>query len=257
MKIFALFASFTIPLFCYAGWVPPKKPNPERIFAEAKADTKAGRHGDALAKHVWFHENALKYGSSLRGVRLSLALSAWADLGSAYPPAMEKLREIRDDTSERVKAGKFPRDAFQDLLAIDRQLGEETKTIELFSTLDANGTAVATEIFDLAQPMLVRAKEYKLCAKYLDPDASLTRATELFRMHGKIANKPKSDSRVKSFGEQRFTNDVSTLVALLAVNKRKEEAARLAQKAKAEWNQPDFHSAIDQALMGEVPQPWP
>ncbi|MEI9962222.1 MAG: hypothetical protein WDM76_14140 [Limisphaerales bacterium] len=43
------------------GWRPPQNPDPNKILKEAESDTAAGRYTDALAKHVWYHENALKY----------------------------------------------------------------------------------------------------------------------------------------------------------------------------------------------------
>ncbi len=70
-----------------AGWAPPENPDPQDILAQAKQDTASGRYEDALAKHLWFHENALEYRSSLYGVRLSFALGDWTKLSHVYPLA--------------------------------------------------------------------------------------------------------------------------------------------------------------------------
>ena len=71
-------------------WTPPSNPNPDKILREAQDDARAGRYPDALAKHVWFHENALTYAPAMYGVRLSFALSYWVNLGNLYPPARTK-----------------------------------------------------------------------------------------------------------------------------------------------------------------------
>ncbi len=36
-----------------------------------------------------------------------------------------------------------------------------------------------------------------------------------------------------------------------------EEAAETARLARAEWDDPAFGAALDTALKGEVPEPWP
>jgi hypothetical protein len=82
----------------FAEWAPPANPDPHKILDEAQDDARAGRYADALAKHVWFHENALKYEPSLAGVRLSFALGYWVAFGNSYPPALQKLKSIRDET---------------------------------------------------------------------------------------------------------------------------------------------------------------
>jgi hypothetical protein len=59
------------------------------------------------------------------------------------------------------------------------------------------------------------------------------------------------------YAEKSFTNEVATLLALLVVNGRAEEAEAIAQKARLEWDNPAFHAAIDTALTGTVPEPYP
>jgi len=60
MKITFALLAFLMNLPLLAAWTPPENPNPQQILSEAQSDAKAGRYEDALAKHVWFHENALK-----------------------------------------------------------------------------------------------------------------------------------------------------------------------------------------------------
>src|SRR5687767_1724267 len=85
-----------------ADWNPGTNPDPRRILYEAREDAAAGRYEDVLAKHVWFHGNALKYTPGLDGVRLSFALADWNRLGAAYPPALGKLRRMRDDLRDDI-----------------------------------------------------------------------------------------------------------------------------------------------------------
>ena len=77
-------------------WIPAQNPDVDAIRAEAQQDRRAGRYEIALKKHIWYHENALKLGIGQGGVRLSFALSNWPALGEVYPPALGKMRQIRD-----------------------------------------------------------------------------------------------------------------------------------------------------------------
>jgi hypothetical protein len=257
MKAPCILAIILMPLFGFAQWTPPDNPDPVTILREAQADASAGRFDVALAKHVWFHENALKYQRGLYGVRLSFALSYWYELAEAYPPALAKLKEFRDDATTKVMVGKEIREAFHDLVAINRTLGEEVHTKEVFVGLDADNPAAAKEVFELAQPALIRAKEYTLCGRYLDAEESFGRIVERFRMHQELAERQQFGDRLRRFAEKEFTNRCATLVALLVVNKQEKEAKDLAVKAKAEWEDAAFRAEIDKALEGHVPDPWP
>jgi hypothetical protein len=95
------------------------------------------RYEDALAEVVWFHENALRFDESYYGVRLSFALRDWMQLGKDYPPALEKLRAIRDEKEGELRAGERKRDTFHDVEAINRHLNEVGRTATLFKELAA------------------------------------------------------------------------------------------------------------------------
>jgi len=239
------------------GWKPPENPDPRGILREAQADARAHRYEDALAKHVWFHRNALKYRRSLSGVRLSFALSYWHKLGKAYPPALAKLKEIRDEAAKKVTNGEHVRESFRDLRAINKKVGEESHTKDIFVLLDAQNADTAKEVFSFAQPALINAKEYKLCGKYIDPKLSFPRMLENFRRGKQLAENPRFGARHLEFANKKFTNDTVTLVALLTVNGRKAEAEEIAGDAKKEWKNTSFHAEIDKALQGDVPKPWP
>ena len=238
-------------------WKPPKNPDPQKILSEARADARAERYEDALAKHVWFHRNALKHEQALYGVRLSFALGYWHELGKAYPPALVKLKEIRDEATKNVTNGKHVRESFHDLAAINRTVGEESRTKEIFVLLDAQNADAAKEVFGLAQSALINSKDYKLCGKYIDPIRSFPRIIESFRENKRLAKDPRFGVEHLGFANKKFTNDAATLIALLAVNGRKAEAEEIAGDAKKEWNNASFHAEIDKALQGKIPKPWP
>jgi len=239
-----------------ADWTPPSNPNPEKILDEAEADTAAGRYSDALAKHLWFHQNALKYAPAMYGVRLSFALSSWGTLACLYPPALDQLKAVRDEAAEVVRNGGDSRHAFHDFASINRELSEEAQTKDLFLWLDTNNPTVAGQVYDIAQPALVDQKQYLVCGKYIDPQRSFARLRRLYRIDREMARDPHLKD-MKSFGEQSFAYQAATLVALLVLNDRKLEAERIAAQAQSVSHNRRLSKQLTAALGGTCPKRWP
>ena len=243
-----------------AEWTPPEKPDPQAILQEAGDDKRAKRYEDALAKQVWFHEHALEHRSSLTGVRLSFALSYWVELGDAYPPALEKLESIRDEARTQFLDSKLRHASqlFSDFAAMNRVLEEESLTTDLFLALAKEASPKAELVFEVALPALLKSKEYKLCGQYLEPEKTFKQSLGIFHFHEKMAQDPKyANHNPNEFGHKKFTSDMAILTALLVINDRKPEALAIVEKAKKEWSNDAFHTALAKALTGEVPQPWP
>jgi hypothetical protein len=243
-------------------WVPPKNPQPQAILQAAKADKNAKRFEDALAKQVWIHEHSLDVDPAMTGVRLSFALSNWLELGEAYPPALAKMKLIRDTTEARIRDLETVRvrfEDFHDFVALNRTLRNEEKTARLFEWIELEREEDAKSLFQIATPALIKAKMYATCAKYMDPKESLTKANERFEQ---------SMSMVKRFGkmfeehtQNDYVNSIATLVAIMAINERKTEAAEIAEKAKQFIQDPSLSERLsdelESALEGVVPAPWP
>jgi hypothetical protein len=240
-----------------ATWSPGNSPDPQAILTEAEDDTAAGRYAIALAKHVWFYENALKYAPAMYGVRLSFALSSWRTLADSYPPALEKLKSERNVAADNVRAAKDARHSFHDFAAINQVLAEDMKTRELFLWLDASSAETAASVYDIAQPSLVRGKKYQVCGKYLDPNRSLEQMIRLYRGSLKMTTDPEYQQEMRNFAEKSLSNGVGTLIALLVVNGRASEANRIAHEAERVTDDPAFRKQLASALKGEVPVPWP
>lgn len=238
-------------------WTPPENPDPQVILREASADAQAKRYDVALAKHVWFHENALSLNPGMGGVRLSFALSDWERLGQEYPPAMDKLRGIRDALEEKAKQGEELSSGFHDLVANNRTLGEESRTADAFRSLDSLNPKAAKRAFHFVKPALVKDKAYELYVKYVDPKMDFLRMKQLYELNRQMAEDPKFGASIAEHGRRSFRNESATLVAILAVNDRKPEAEEIAALAKKELDDAQFHEELAKALSGTVPKPWP
>lgn len=245
-------------------WEPPKNPNPDKILDEAVEDTNEGRYEEALAKHVWFHRHALEHDESQVGVRLSFALSYWIELGEKYPPALEKFKSIRDATEKRfyhVKEAVAIFKSFMDLAAMNGKLGAEERTVKAFGYLHENNRKTAKQVYEIAEPSLIATKKYQLAGDYLSPEASWARIVGSLRRSQKMAEDRDFGESFRKYINKSFINDTATLVALLVVNDRKDEAEKIAKAARNEsldeQFQDEFNKTLKQALEGTVPKPWP
>jgi hypothetical protein len=90
----------------------------ERLNSARKA-ARDGRYEDALNEYVWFHDYALEFNPDYCGVRLSFALTYWAELAMVYPKARSVLREIRDRNAEAILTGVPNQQLFQDIVRIN------------------------------------------------------------------------------------------------------------------------------------------
>lgn len=258
MRVAPLVFTLIMAMGVMAEWKPPKNPDPQTILDEARADSRAGRYQDALAKYVWFHHHALDHDRSYAGVRLAPALMSWYRLGKEYPPALEKLKEVRDHVGKQVLEGKTnARQHFTDFAAINEQLGEEGRTVDTFISLDRKAPEIAKKLYDIAQSALVEAEKFALCGKYLEPDKSYARMVELYRLNLEYVAtvEPSERNRYERESvERRFIEKAATLIALLVLNDRKLEAQEVAEKARTESKYPNRNAVIDAALDGKLPK---
>jgi hypothetical protein len=125
-----------------------------------------GRYAEALADFVWFHDHALEYKPSLHAIRLSFALGDWADLGRLYPPALEKLKSIRNEKTGAISRGEGSRALFDDVASINEDLEEEQLTCDLFQDLDQSNPELAQACASSALEGLVRCGAYELAYRY-------------------------------------------------------------------------------------------
>src|SRR5262249_29440373 len=107
---------------------------------------------------------------------------------------------------------------------------------------------LANYLFELAEPALIEAKEYRLCDPYLEPDESFERYRNIYRQDIQ-------SPRDQESAEKRFVNQTATLVALLVLNDHKADADRIAPEAPKEPEDASFKAEVEKAKQGTVPAP--
>ena len=128
----------------------------ERLQA-ARTAARERRYDEALAGFVWFHHHALEQEPTQAGVRLSVALASWADLGAVYPEALDALQRVCDDKTTLIKSGAGSLDLFRDVSAINDALSRGDETYLLFKELARRDPELARQCGDLALPVFVGA----------------------------------------------------------------------------------------------------
>lgn len=181
----------------------------------------------------------------------------WHELAEKYPPALDAMEHARDQAQKKVKAGEKVRESFHDLAALNRTLDEDRLTTAVFAELAETDPKAAKTVFELAQPALVRTKAYELFSRHLDPVKDLDQLKKRFEQERKLAADPRFGDRHLDFAKNRFTNGATTLVAILAITDRQDEADKIAKLANEAWDDEAFHEKIEKARAGVVPEAWP
>jgi len=141
--------------------------DPKEVLREARQLVKSQQYAAALEKYIWFHNHALHVNQSLAGVRLSYAISEWADLGVVYPPARRALESVRDAKTEALMRGTPDTNLFHDVASINRAFGQTERTRDLFKSIAASDRGVAAKCLHVALESLVHTKEFDLARSFM------------------------------------------------------------------------------------------
>jgi hypothetical protein len=141
--------------------------DPIAVIRDARLCVKSREYAAALEKYMWFHDHALEARPSLVGVRLSYAIFEWVDLGKVYPPALKALEGLRDRKTESLVCGTQEMTIFHDVKAINRALGQDERTRDLFKIIADNNRDFAEKCFRLALEPLVCTNEFGLARSFM------------------------------------------------------------------------------------------
>ena len=236
-------------------WRPPEAPDPFVILNEASDDTRNGRFDTALAKFLWFHENAVHHQPSLSAVRHSFALAYWIELAALHQPAMVAFTDTRDRTEVQFRLDYASYDLFADISSMNERLGTEQRTAGLFCDAAANYHDRATRYYHVAERSLVACGCYRECAPFLECDKRFRLAVDVYRMSLERESRPRQGRPLPKTALKRFTNNVATLIALLSVNDRLPDAESVRDRASRILNSQDFLDTLNSAVAGHFPPP--
>lgn len=193
--------------------------DPGDILRRGRAHASEGRHEEALSDYLWFHQHALEHERAYYGVRLSFALAYWKDLSEVYPPAAEAMSKVREAAAVAVLGSEG--DAwtlFDEVMAIDRELGRSRSTYELFLSLMAKDRARAKRCAVLALPSIVEAEDYDLATQFLpQPELYILQKSDRLNenLERKVAPRTRAVAEHDAF-VSIYCEDVTLLLRVLA-----------------------------------------
>ncbi len=178
-----------------------------RFKLKIEEKTQAKQYAEALGMFVWYYENILNYFPGAQsGVRNSYCLENWVNLGNVYPPALDKLRQIKADKVKLFRGNRArpeypfvnpdgtPRDwqknpaqtheewtlffkqtagdswQFADIGSINEALGVDPKeTVALFNEIEKLNPAMAKGVWFFIEDDVFKQKDYDRILQYM-PD---------------------------------------------------------------------------------------
>jgi len=225
-------------------WVPPEEPSPSEILESAIADTGNGEYATSLAKFLWFHHNALRYEYALYSVRLWVALCYWQRLARLYPPAETTFTGARENAEQAFLQQPSDEKLFLEAAAFNRAAGNDSRTASLFESVARSNPALVTYVYFKAEPFLVSAGRYELCGPFLQPEKQLFGVTESYRGMMELD---------EGCATLHFMHHVGTLIALLVLNGRTEEANSIRKSSLSVIDDEQCRSELNAAMTGHLP----
>ena len=207
----------------------------QNYLSKTEELSREGKHEEALKRHIWFHNHALEHQPSMYGVRLSFALSYWKRLADKYPPALKALKDIRDANVKEMEDGTGDGRLFHDVVALNRTLGEETKTITLFESIAKNDPQMAKDCWGTAKEAVFKEKRYDLAQQYVKSvSKEFDRVERNYERKIKMyANPDMGGEQFKEYNENRLVKEALQLIEVsLAIGKR-DDALAIQKRALA------------------------
>lgn len=203
----------------------------QAYLQETRQLQKAGKHDEALLRHIWFHENALKHDRGMGGVRRSFALTEWNELAQVFPPALVALVSTRNATAQEIEKSGGTFDLFQDVAAIDCTLDQRANTVKLFAKISEKFPAKAKRYWIVAKDAVIGEKDYDLAKKHMGSAES--EFEDLKTSHEMMMKALPKEllAKVKSSMERSFVDDTLQLIEVAKATGDEKGAEEVRKKA--------------------------
>ncbi len=230
------------------GLSAPGGEDPAKVLEEARTLREQGKYEEALQKHLWFHEHVLEHDPAYVGVRLSFALAGWVELGAKYPKAREAMVSIRDRDTKAVAEGRGTFKLLQDVASLNRYLKEDSKTVDLFLSIEAKQPQLALIGYEVVEPQLVARHEWKTCERYIrDPLKRFERFQAMRQMQLSLATEDSTEP-FKDVAEGHFVEQTCRLIEILVGVGRGPDAEKVRDRALAVRDDAAIRGAMDRAM---------
>jgi thioredoxin-related protein len=218
--------------------VATKKTDPSARMEYAQTLAQKGLYKEALDEYLWCYDHGLEHEPAFAGVRLSFLLSDISRLGKNYQPAIEALKQRRDNAAKQILEGSAEFSHILDLTGLNRSLKEEGQNLAVFDKLKAKGKeaeALRPMMANLISDQLLAERRY---ADIVEGIAPLSKINMEIKTYEKQQERISKEQSTVPEAQQQFLNYLKVQTskngakqyeALLGL-KRKEEAAKVAER---------------------------
>jgi thiol-disulfide isomerase/thioredoxin len=187
-----------------------------------------GKDAEALAEFLWCFDHGAEANPAFVGVRLSFLLSDIKNLAAHYPPASQALETRRDERQAKVAAGSADFHVVQELVSLNKTLGQEEKNLALFDQLPTD-----SKTRDVISPLLtdqfLEAKRYADVLHGTDGKAGFEKAVDRFnKLMGSFGKDNPMRKQVEENSRQFTVGQGAHDFEALAGSKRNQEGKDLA-----------------------------
>lgn len=205
----------------------------QKHLVDTRDMIKSGKYQEALERCLWFHDHALEKDKSMAGVRLSFALKDSKTLADIYPPAMTALKETRDKKTKQIIDNGGTNNLFSDVTALNKTLGESTKSIELFEILVKSNPEIAKHDWYYIKEALFAAKRYDIIKNYIgNPVSEFSVEIENYNRNISLFKDQKiAKEQFKNFSENKFVEHSIQLIQYSIAFNDLKSATEIKQKA--------------------------
>lgn len=217
--------------------------SPHEWLDLARTWSREGRHADALRAHRWYHAHALQADDAQHGVRLSFALSSWADLSHVYPPARTALLTARKRAARRGLGPPLDSIMIGEALAIDWALGDDDASYRLIVEVEERHPADIQDCFQhRVLDVLAARADWHRCLRWMgDPVHRLDMALGAYVFDGGPFGRSRFGAR------SRVIDDIYQLVEVLVGAGRTRTASKLVREARQIVNDPRLDGMVEAA----------
>ena len=130
-----------LPLPAQADDADNANNDPQARMQHAKKLADQGEYEAALEEYLWCYDDGGNGHPEFTGVRGSFLLTQISQLGKVYPPALDALRERRNDVEERIDregVGTQMGMLAMQLAILNHTLGDDDRNVQLYRNLKAN-----------------------------------------------------------------------------------------------------------------------
>lgn len=176
------------------------------------------------------------------------------DFASHYPPAMTAFVNLRDKMELRCRDNHGDFESFHDVSALNRCLNADRRTIDLFMSIARDDPNNAKRLYHVAERILVADGMFQQCAPFLDWEQRIETSISAYKIG--LAHEESwldSDPVPPRFARRHFETESATLIALLSLNGRRNEAELALDRCLAVLDDAMFRNTLNLALTGHFP----